>query len=103
MRKLFKFTYMYLMPLVLLGLDINLYILDKLSIVQNDFFLLFIFIVFHIAIVISFVQAYKMKTIVFPTIHKEMLPGIGLWIGYKDNEFIIALPLVILKMTYSKE
>ena len=103
MRKLFKFTYMYLMPLVLLGLDINLYILDRLSTVQNDFFLLFIFIVFHIAIVISFIQAYKMKTIVFPEVEKEIVMGIGFWIGYKDDELIITLPLVILTMRYSRK
>ena len=52
MRKLFKITYMYLMPLILLGIDINLYILDKWSTVYNNIFLLFILIVFHIASVI---------------------------------------------------
>tara|TARA_R110002020_G_scaffold36503_5_gene109781 strand:+ start:462 stop:776 length:315 start_codon:yes stop_codon:yes gene_type:complete len=103
MRKLFKFTYMYLMPLVLLGIDINLYILNKLSTIQNNFFLLFIFIVFHIAIVISFLQAYRMKVILFPEVEKEIVMGIGFWIGYKDDELIITLPFVILKMEYSRK
>ena len=103
MKKLFKVTYMYLMPLILLGIDVNLYILDKWSTIQNNFFLLFIFIVFHIAIVISFIQAYKMKITLFPEVSKEVVLGIGLWVGYKDKELIITLPFVILKMGYSKK
>ena len=94
---------MYLMPLVLLGIDINFHLVDKWSTVQNNFFLLFMFIIFHIAIVISFIQAYRMKVTLFPEVEKEIVMGIGFWIGYKDNELIITLPFVILKMGYSRK
>jgi len=94
---------MYLMPLILLGIDINLYVLDKWSTVYNNIFLLFILILFHIASVISFIQAYRMKVTLLPSIKKDIIPSIGIWIGYKNNELMIALPFIVCTIEYPKE
>tara|TARA_Y100000034_G_C6855409_1_gene388679 strand:- start:649 stop:981 length:333 start_codon:yes stop_codon:yes gene_type:complete len=100
MRKLYKILYLIVMPAMLAVIDIGLY-LGTIDVSTDIPTFTLIVVIFHIAAIIAFIQAYKMDIDIIPTINFEFIKGIGFYIGFDDG-LMIVLPFVAIRFKSKK-
>jgi len=100
MKRLYKFLYLIVMPAMLAVIDIGL-LLGTIDVVTDIPTFILIVIIFHIAAVIAFIQAYKMDIDIIPTIKLEFVKGIGFYAAY-DHGLMIVLPFVAVRFKFKE-
>ena len=101
MKKLYKILYLIVMPAMLAVIDIGLY-LGTIDVSTDIPTFTLIVVIFHIAAIIAFIQAYKMDIDIIPTVNFEFVKGIGFYICYDDG-LMIVLPFVAIRFKSKKE
>lgn len=107
MKKLMKWSYLVILPILVLIMDYCIYMQGKLDMFLNDGALFAGALLFHIAVLVMAFTAYSWETKMGLKLKRirvdfEKVPAIGLAIGF-DSGLLLIMPFLVIRFSLAKK